>query len=56
MGDGCHIGSNSVLSHCRIGNHVVIGSGTVIGDGGFGLEMTEKGADQTAACGYCTHR
>ena len=44
MGDGCHIGSNSVLSHCRIGNQVVIGSGTVIGDGGFGFEMTEKGA------------
>jgi UDP-3-O-[3-hydroxymyristoyl] glucosamine N-acyltransferase len=44
IGDGCHIGSNSVLSHCRIGNQVVIGSGTVIGDGGFGFEMTEKGA------------
>ena len=44
MGDGCHIGSNSVLSHCRIGNQVVIGSGTVIGDGGFGFEMTEKGS------------
>ena len=44
MGDGCHIGSNSVLSHCRIGNNVVIGSGTIIGDGGFGFEMTEKGA------------
>ena len=38
------IGANSVLSHCDIASHVTIGAGTVIGDSGFGFEMTEDGA------------
>ncbi|MDC1383365.1 UDP-3-O-(3-hydroxymyristoyl)glucosamine N-acyltransferase [Candidatus Puniceispirillum sp.] len=44
VGKNCHIGSNSVLSHCVLGDYVEIGSGTVIGDSGFGFEMTEGGA------------
>ena len=44
VGKNCHIGSNSVLSHCVLGDYVEIGSGTIIGDSGFGFEMTENGA------------
>ena len=44
IGENCHIGPNSVLSHCVLGNCVEIGCGTVIGDSGFGFEMTEDGA------------
>ena len=43
IGTNCHIGANSVLSHCNIASHVTIGAGTVIGDSGFGFEMTEDG-------------
>ena len=44
VGANCHIGANSVLSHCDIASHVTIGAGTVIGDSGFGFEMTQDGA------------
>ena len=44
IGVNCHIGANSVLSHCNIANHVTIGAGTVIGESGFGFEMTNDGA------------
>jgi len=44
IGANCHIGANSVLSHCDIASHVTIGAGTVIGDSGFGFEMTKDGA------------
>ena len=44
IGENCHIGANSVLSHCDIASHVAIGAGTVIGENGFGFEMTENGA------------
>ena len=44
IGADCHIGANSVLSHCDIANHVTIGACTVIGDSGFGFEMTPDGA------------
>ena len=44
IGDECQIGSNAVLSHCRIGNNVNIGSGTIIGDSGFGFEITDSGS------------
>ena len=44
IGANCHIGANSVLSHCDIASHVHIGAGTVIGDSGFGFEMTKDGA------------
>ncbi len=44
IGANCYIGPNSVLSHCDIASHVTIGAGTVIGDNGFGFEMTEGGA------------
>ena len=44
IGANCHIGANSVLSHCDIAAYVTVGAGTVIGDSGFGFEMTEDGA------------
>ena len=44
IGENCNIGANSVLSHCVIASHVQIGAGTVVGDNGFGFEMTEDGA------------
>lgn len=44
IGCDCHIGSNTVLSHCCIGNNVSIGAGTIIGDCGFGFEMTGSGS------------
>ena len=40
----CYVGSNAVLSHSVIGDHVKIGAGSVIGEAGFGLEMTGDGA------------
>jgi UDP-3-O-[3-hydroxymyristoyl] glucosamine N-acyltransferase len=43
VGENCHIRSNSVLSHCLIGNGVDIGAGSVLGAAGFGFEMTEDG-------------
>jgi UDP-3-O-[3-hydroxymyristoyl] glucosamine N-acyltransferase len=43
IGTNCNIGANSVLSHCHIANHVTIGAGTVIGESGFGFEMTKDG-------------
>ena len=43
IGENCHIRSNSVLSHCLIGNGVDIGAGSVLGAPGFGFEMTEDG-------------
>ena len=43
VGENCHIQSNSVLSHCLIGNGVDIGAGSVIGAAGFGFEMTDDG-------------
>jgi UDP-3-O-[3-hydroxymyristoyl] glucosamine N-acyltransferase len=43
VGENCHIRSNSVLSHCLIGNGVDIGAGCVLGAAGFGFEMTDDG-------------
>ena len=43
VGENCHIRSNSVLSHCLIGNGVDIGAGSVLGAAGFGFEMTDDG-------------
>jgi UDP-3-O-[3-hydroxymyristoyl] glucosamine N-acyltransferase len=43
VGENCHIRSNSVLSHCLIGNGVDIGAGSVVGAAGFGFEMTDDG-------------
>ncbi len=44
VGENCYVGSNAVLSYSVIGNHVKIGAGSVIGEPGFGLEMTGDGA------------
>ncbi len=44
VGENCYVGSNAVLSHSVIGDHVKIGAGCVIGEPGFGLEMTNDGA------------
>jgi len=43
IGANCHIAANTVLSHCRLGDRVVVGAGTVIGESGFGFEMNEDG-------------
>ena len=44
VGENCYIGSNVVLAYAVLGNHVHIGSGSIIGEAGFGFEMTEDGA------------
>lgn len=44
VGKNCHIGSNVVLSYAVIGDHVQIGAGSIIGEAGFGFEMTADGA------------
>ena len=46
IGTNCNIGANSVLSYCNIASYVTIGAGTVIGDSGFGFEMTKNGVIQ----------
>ena len=43
VGENCNIRSNSVLSHCLIGNGVDIGAGSVVGAAGFGFEKTDDG-------------
>jgi len=43
IGRNCHIGSNAVLSHCRVGDSVSIGANSVIGGAGFGFEITADG-------------
>ena len=43
IGRDCQIGSNVVLSHCRIGDGVSIGANTVVGGAGFGFEITADG-------------
>ncbi|NQV56893.1 MAG: UDP-3-O-(3-hydroxymyristoyl)glucosamine N-acyltransferase, partial [Rhodospirillales bacterium] len=37
IGDNCSIGANSTLSHCTIGNNVIIHPGAAIGQDGFGF-------------------
>ncbi len=43
LGSDCVIGPNVTLSHCLIGNRVVIHSGVRIGQDGFGFAMGEQG-------------
>ncbi|MGI9452377.1 MAG: UDP-3-O-(3-hydroxymyristoyl)glucosamine N-acyltransferase [Geminicoccaceae bacterium] len=43
LGSDCVIGPNVTLSHCLIGNRVVIHSGVRIGQDGFGFAMGERG-------------
>ena len=42
IGNGCHIGSNVILSNTFVGDNVVIKSGTVIGQIGFGFKYEKK--------------
>jgi UDP-3-O-[3-hydroxymyristoyl] glucosamine N-acyltransferase len=43
LGDGCHIGANTTLSHCILGNNVLIHRGVHIGQDGFGFAPTKEG-------------
>jgi UDP-3-O-[3-hydroxymyristoyl] glucosamine N-acyltransferase len=43
IGKNSHIGSNSTLSHCMIGNNVIIHSGVHIGQDGFGFSLGRDG-------------
>ena len=42
IGNGCHIGSNVILSNSFVGDNVVIKSGTLIGQIGFGFKYEKK--------------
>ena len=42
VGKGCHIGSNVILSNTFVGDNVVIKSGTLIGQIGFGFKYEKK--------------
>ncbi|MEK9718785.1 MAG: UDP-3-O-(3-hydroxymyristoyl)glucosamine N-acyltransferase [Candidatus Puniceispirillum sp.] len=44
VGARCRIGANAVLSFALLGDDVDIGAGSVIGEAGFGFEMTVGGA------------
>lgn len=44
IGADCYIGANAVLSFAILEDSVRIGAGTVIGEAGFGFEMTADGA------------
>lgn len=44
VGARCRIGANAVLSFALLGDDVDIGAGSVIGEAGFGFEMTAGGA------------
>ncbi len=43
IGSHCHIGVNAALSHCLLGNHVVIHRHVCIGQEGFGFAMGREG-------------
>lgn len=43
IGNNTHIGANSTLSHCLIGNHVIIHRGVHIGQDGFGFALGAGG-------------
>ena len=42
VGNNCHIGSNVILSNTFVGDNVVIKSGTLIGQIGFGFKYEKK--------------
>lgn len=43
IGNNCQIGSSSTLSHCMIGNNVIIHRGVHIGQDGFGFALGREG-------------
>lgn len=43
LGDDCHVGANVTLSHCLIGNRVVLHPGVRIGQPGFGFAVDAGG-------------
>ncbi len=43
LGDDCIVGAHVSLSHCRIGNRVVIYPGARLGQDGFGFAISRKG-------------
>ncbi len=43
IGEGCTIGATSTLSHCLIGDHVIIHNGVHIGQDGFGFALGREG-------------
>lgn len=43
IGENCQIGANTTLSHCIIGNHVILHRGVHIGQDGFGFALGREG-------------
>jgi len=43
IGRKCRVDAQAVLSHCMLGDGVVVGAATVIGGPGFGFEVTPDG-------------
>jgi UDP-3-O-[3-hydroxymyristoyl] glucosamine N-acyltransferase len=43
IGRQCRVDAHAVLSHCELGDDVVVGATTVIGGPGFGFEITADG-------------
>ena len=43
IGKDCRIDANAVLSHCDLGNRIVVGAASVVGGPGFGFEITPDG-------------
>jgi len=44
IGAHCRIGANAVISYAMLADNVTVKAGCVIGDSGFGFEMTKDGA------------
>jgi UDP-3-O-[3-hydroxymyristoyl] glucosamine N-acyltransferase len=43
IGDDCHIGANTTLAYCLVGNRVIVHPGVQIGQDGFGFVSTRTG-------------
>lgn len=51
VGDDCAIGAGAALSHCLIGNRVVLHPGVCIGQDGFGFAMSAEGHETIVQLG-----
>ena len=51
IGSGCRIGANVTLSHCVIGDRVIIHPGVSIGQDGFGFALTANGHEKVPQLG-----
>ncbi|MDP6953287.1 MAG: UDP-3-O-(3-hydroxymyristoyl)glucosamine N-acyltransferase [Alphaproteobacteria bacterium] len=51
IGDECDIGASASLSHCLIGNRVILHPGVCIGQDGYGFAMSAEGHEKVPQLG-----